>query len=268
MGRRTAGSRLSTPASTPWATPSTPRPPKPWRPSWPAATKPSSATTPPRPSGACAPGPRRPEVTAPHDRRRPGIRGHRTETLTRSDIRRHHNIRVTSPSRTILDIQSRLTDRQLVRAVNELRLQNHLRPAELTRLVNRSIRIGNLVDPQQAPTRSEMEDDFLAFAQKYGLPRPQLNAKLFGHEVDALFVAEKVIVETRQLDQPQGAPQLRVRSRARRRRRRARPPHRPHHLGAADPPPPQGGRAARSDAATAPGRGRRRVTLASPQTRS
>ncbi|MFZ1997711.1 MAG: hypothetical protein WAU75_26570, partial [Solirubrobacteraceae bacterium] len=71
--------------------------------------------------------PSSPEVTAPHHRRRPGIHTHRTHTLSRHDIRRHHNIRVTSPSRTILDIQGRLTDKQLVRAINELRLHKHLR---------------------------------------------------------------------------------------------------------------------------------------------
>jgi hypothetical protein len=139
--------------------------------------------------------PGRPEVTAPHDRRRPGIRSHRTETLTRQDIRRHHNIRVTSPSRTILDIQSRLTNKQLVRAVNELRLQKHLRATELARLLETSHRIRNLIDPAQNPTRSGKEDEFAAFCKAHGLPIPKTNVKLFGKEVDALFEAEKVIVE-------------------------------------------------------------------------
>jgi hypothetical protein len=52
-----------------------------------------------------------PEVTCALERRRPGIRTHRTETLSTRDVRRHRNIRVTSPSRTILDIQRRLTDK-------------------------------------------------------------------------------------------------------------------------------------------------------------
>jgi very-short-patch-repair endonuclease len=136
-----------------------------------------------------------PEVTAPHHRRRNSINAHRTETLTPKDIRRHRNIRVTSPSRTILDIQAHLTDDQLVRAVNELRLQKHLRATELDRLLTRSKRISNLIDPQQEPTRSTMEDRFLAFCRTHGLPEPKLNVKLFGHEVDALFEQEKVIVE-------------------------------------------------------------------------
>jgi very-short-patch-repair endonuclease len=139
--------------------------------------------------------PTQPEVTAPQDRRRPGIRAHRTQTLTHHDIRRHRNIRVTSPSRTILNIQGRLTDRQLIRAVNELRLHDHLGATELARLLKASARVSRLIDTAQKPTRSGKEDAFVAFCRRHGLPTPAVNTKLFGHEVDALFAAEKVIVE-------------------------------------------------------------------------
>jgi very-short-patch-repair endonuclease len=139
--------------------------------------------------------PSRPEVTAPHDRRRPGIRTHRTETLTHRDIRRERGIRVTSPSRTIVDIQGRLTDAQLVRAVNELRLHKHLRAAEIGRLLEASTRISSLIDPTQNPTRSDAEDRFLTFCRAHGLPEPKVNVMLFGHERDAVFEDEKVIVE-------------------------------------------------------------------------
>ncbi len=139
--------------------------------------------------------PRIPEVTCPREKRRPGIHTHRTQTLTRRDVRRHRNIRVTSPSRTILDIQDRLTDRQLTRAVNELRFQDHLRDTELRRLLAASARIAGLIDPTQNPTRSGNEDDFVTFCKTHGLPIPRTNVMLFGKEVDALFEEEKVIVE-------------------------------------------------------------------------
>jgi very-short-patch-repair endonuclease len=139
--------------------------------------------------------PAQPEVTAPHDRRRPGIRGHRTATLTGKDIRRRSNIRVTSPSRTILDIAPRLTDPQLTRAVNELRLQQQLGATELQRLLAASKRVRALVDPEQNPTRSRKEDTFVTFCRRHGLPTPKTNVKLFGYERDAVFPAEKVIVE-------------------------------------------------------------------------
>ena len=141
------------------------------------------------------PWPQRPEVTCALERRRPGIRTHRTSTLKSNEVRRHHNIRVTSPTRTVLDIQGRLTDAQLIRAVNDLRLSGHVRPAELRRLLAASPRAKRLIDPEQAPTRSDMEDRFLAFALRHGLPRPRFNVELWGFEVDALFEAEKVIVE-------------------------------------------------------------------------
>ncbi|MFL5861948.1 MAG: DUF559 domain-containing protein [Solirubrobacteraceae bacterium] len=141
------------------------------------------------------PWPRTPEVTCALERRRPGIRTHRTETLITKHVRTHRNIRVTSPARTVLDLLPRLTDAELIRMVNDLRLAGHLRPAELRRLVEASQRVKALLDPDQAPTRSEFEDRFLAFTAEYGLPQPQLNVTLFGREVDALFAEEKVIVE-------------------------------------------------------------------------
>jgi hypothetical protein len=139
--------------------------------------------------------PHRPEVSAPTEKRRPGIRTHRTTTLTTKEIRRHRNIRVTSPSRTILDIEHRLTDKQLTRAINDLRLNKHLKATELERLLSNSTRIRNLIDPAQNPTRSGGEDRFIAFCKEYGLPTPTTNTTRWGFEIDALFEAEKVIVE-------------------------------------------------------------------------
>jgi very-short-patch-repair endonuclease len=45
------------------------------------------------------------------------------------------------------------------------------------------------------PTRSGFEDDFLEFCRRFGLPTPRVNTVVAGHEVDALFVQERVIVE-------------------------------------------------------------------------
>ena len=44
-------------------------------------------------------------------------------------------------------------------------------------------------------TRSMFEDAFLRFVRHFGLPTPQINVKIGGYLVDALFAAEKVIVE-------------------------------------------------------------------------
>jgi Protein of unknown function (DUF559) len=133
-------------------------------------------------------------------RRRPGIRIHRA-TLTRSDIRRHLGIRVTSPARTVFDIAPRLTDKALIRAVNELRIQRLIKLDHLADLVARlprhpgARRVKPLIESPRGPTRSELEDAFVAFTARFGLPQPELNARVAGYEVDALFREQRVIVE-------------------------------------------------------------------------
>jgi very-short-patch-repair endonuclease len=45
------------------------------------------------------------------------------------------------------------------------------------------------------PTNSPLEDDFVEFAKRYGLPAPVTNTYLFGYEIDVLYPRERVIVE-------------------------------------------------------------------------
>jgi very-short-patch-repair endonuclease len=109
---------------------------------------------------------------------------------------RHFGIPVTTPARTILDHAPRMTEKALARALANLRREGHLHPATLTDLATRKggarfVRF--LTD--QAPTRSEFEDLFLAFIRRYGLPTPRLNTKVNGREVDAFFPDRRLIVE-------------------------------------------------------------------------
>ena len=141
------------------------------------------------------------EVTAPHERRRPGIRTHRSRTLSRREIRTHHGVRVTAPVRTVLDLSPRLSDVRLVRVVNDLRVAGHLGPSATTELYARCPRVNRLLgggDGHGAPgrpTRSELEDRFRAFTTRHRLPMPETSAMLNGREVDALYRRERVIVE-------------------------------------------------------------------------
>ena len=140
------------------------------------------------------------EVTAPSAHTRRGIRVHRA-ALIRKDVRIHLGIRVTSPARTLLDNCPRLRDKALRRAVNELRLERRLRLADLAELLDRfprnrgASRLRPFLQPPGGPTRSEFEDAFLEFAERYGLPQPLVNTRVAGREADALFSAERVIVE-------------------------------------------------------------------------
>jgi hypothetical protein len=143
------------------------------------------------------------EVTVADGRRaRIGITTHRARTLERSDVRTHLGVRVTSPARTLLDIAPRLDDAALTRAVNDLRLAGHLSPGQLADVLERTRTQPGLKRLRQvaegstnAPTRSAFEDEFRKFAERFGLPNPEINVRVSGREVDVLFRAEGVIVE-------------------------------------------------------------------------
>jgi very-short-patch-repair endonuclease len=141
------------------------------------------------------------EVTAPSLSRRHGIRVHRA-ALLRQDVTKQAGIRVTSPARTMLDIAPRMTPKALRRAVNDLRRPGYLHLPELEDVVERfprhpgAARLRPFVDgPRDGPTRSDLEDRFLAFTERFGLPRPQVNVRVAGRKVDAWFPDERLIVE-------------------------------------------------------------------------
>ncbi len=143
-----------------------------------------------------------PEVTAHRQVRRPGIRSHHSQQLGRKDVRTHQGIRVTSPARTVLDIQRRLTDARLIRTVNELRTLRHLSEGAFEELCTQSRRVCRLLGDgddhaPQRPTRSALEDMFRRFTQRHELPMPEINAILphNGREVDALYPTQRLIVE-------------------------------------------------------------------------
>jgi very-short-patch-repair endonuclease len=116
------------------------------------------------------------EVTTRTGRRRPGIDTHRSGTLKPQDITLHYGIPVTTPQRTLEDLKRILPGHSLPRAVNEARLRNLIRH-EIT------------------PTRSVLEDEFLRFLDRHGLPRPEVNHRIAGYEVDAVWREHRLVVE-------------------------------------------------------------------------
>jgi hypothetical protein len=141
------------------------------------------------------------EVTTTVRRTRPGITVYRSRSLERRDITRHWGVPVTTPARTVLDVAPRLSPQQLTRLVNDARLSRHVRIAALQDVLERNPRhrgsrlLRPFAEDPANPTRSGFEDDFRAFAAAYALPTPQINVKVHGFEVDALFPEQKVIVE-------------------------------------------------------------------------
>jgi very-short-patch-repair endonuclease len=137
------------------------------------------------------------EVTVPYKRRPSGIWVHVCPTLERNDIRKHRGIRLTSPARALLDVAPRQTDAGRQRAVSQAILSKLMRPDQLEATLNRYPQHpgASLLRHPPDPTRSEFERRFPLFCKRYNLPTPRMNAQVAGFEVDALFVAERVIVE-------------------------------------------------------------------------
>jgi very-short-patch-repair endonuclease len=142
------------------------------------------------------------EVTARTARSRPQLRVHCSKSLGGRDVTWHYGIPVTTPARTVLDNAPRLADAALARAVNDQRLAGYLSLATLAEVVARHPNapgrrrlLAHLVDPRRAPTRSEFEDAFLLFARNRGLPEPEVNTEVVGHEVDMFFRAHQLVVE-------------------------------------------------------------------------
>ena len=140
------------------------------------------------------------EVTVPSLRRRRGIRIHRA-ALARADMTVQLGLRVTSPARMLLEIAPRVRDKTLTRGVSNLRHERYLTLEQLADVLERYPRhpgaahLRPFVETPRGPTRSDLEDRFAPFCERFGLPIPQINVRIAGREVDAFFPVERVIVE-------------------------------------------------------------------------
>ena len=129
--------------------------------------------------------PQVPEVSATRARARPGIKTHQPRSLPRTNVTRQLGVPVTSPERTIREIESRLTRKQFTRMVKDASLQRRLDEAAVTRLLGY---------PAE-PTRSEFEEAFRRFCRRFGLPAAQTLETVHGYEVDALFAEQRLVIE-------------------------------------------------------------------------
>ncbi len=136
-----------------------------------------------------------PEVTALTHRERPGIQVHRSRTLSKADATRQHGIPVTTAARAILDVRGRLSDAELIQIVSDARRAGHLGPTALHRLLAASARAARLIDPRQAPSESIFMAMFLVFLKRYRLPIPLIEYWFHGFRVDAIYPAQRLIVE-------------------------------------------------------------------------
>jgi very-short-patch-repair endonuclease len=133
--------------------------------------------------------------------RRKGLRVHRSGRLAAKDVTVHERIPVTTVARTLLDLADVLPPQALKRAVDEA---EYLRILDLTSLIavvqnNPGRRGAKLLRAAEGPaelTRSHLEQRFLEILSRHDLPRPRVNTRIAGYEVDFAWPDAGLVVET------------------------------------------------------------------------
>lgn len=147
---------------------------------------------------------RRPSVTVPGVRRtREKIDVHRSATLTPDDLTAVDAIPCTTLARTLLDFAEIARPKELARAVEDAEririFDGHAVERVLSRANGRrgATKLRTALDNWTEPafTRSEAERMMLALIARAGLPTPNANAFVAGHEVDLHWPQQRLVVE-------------------------------------------------------------------------
>lgn len=136
-------------------------------------------------------------------RSRAGLRVHRTGRLDPLDVSRHRGIPVTAPARTIVDLAASLPVAEVARAFEQAQVRRLVRRdhivGALTRYPGRrGVAVTRLLlesDSPPALTRSEAEARLLTLLRAADLPPTHLNKRLGRHEVDMLWLPQRLVVE-------------------------------------------------------------------------
>jgi very-short-patch-repair endonuclease len=135
---------------------------------------------------------------------RTGVRIHRPRTLKPTEVTTKDGIPTTTPARTILDLAATLQPHRLERLLDQaeiLQLTDYPsldaiarahpghRGAPGLRSTLAKYQAGKLI-------RSDLEARFFKLCDDHALPTPKVNESVAGKEVDFLFVADRLIVET------------------------------------------------------------------------
>jgi hypothetical protein len=148
----------------------------------------------------------RPEVTVPT---RAG-RAHRPAmTIHRSSMQPFEQtttkrIPVTTPARTLLDLAEVVPRRALERAADQAEALRLFDLEDIRRAMDThphrhgAARLGKLLTSHEVGetlTRSELEERFLALIDRAGVPRPAVNARVAGLEVDFFWPQSRLVAE-------------------------------------------------------------------------
>jgi very-short-patch-repair endonuclease len=136
-------------------------------------------------------------------RSRAGLRLSRTQNLDPRDFRWRAGLPVTAPARTLIDLSADATQPELEHSLAEARILKLVSRRELLAALARAPRragAGRLralleAEGDQGFTRSAAERRLLELITRAQLPRPEVNVRLCGYEVDALWREAKLVVE-------------------------------------------------------------------------
>jgi hypothetical protein len=147
-----------------------------------------------------------PEVTRPgRAGGRPRLVSHQG-TLMADEVVRVRGIPVTSVPQTMFDLAGMLKEREVERAWNEMEVRGHRSRLSVPDLIERypgrpgTVLLTRLADSKPVGiTRNELEEAFLALIDRFGLPRPRMNAHLAirdrFYEVDCFWEDRRVAIE-------------------------------------------------------------------------
>jgi very-short-patch-repair endonuclease len=125
-------------------------------------------------------------------------------TLPSNEVRLRHGIPLTSPSRTLLDLASRLTTLELEAALANARRMRLVRDTQIRHTLAAApqrtagiARLRALLDGEVKPrdTRSIYERKLLHLIDLAQLPRPATNVTVAGHLVDMFWPDAGLVVE-------------------------------------------------------------------------
>lgn len=146
----------------------------------------------------------RSQVGIEGDDRRLTMHVRRAGDLIESDLTYRNGLAVTTVARTLLDLAGSLPEKGFARAFMEADRLGLLVEPQLLELVPRSRgrkggagfrhRVESRV-PEVRLARSSLEAIFLDLTREFGLPTPEVNQIVAGHEVDFVWRSQRIVAE-------------------------------------------------------------------------
>lgn len=151
-------------------------------------------------------GPRAPElevsICPPRAIKHPGLRIHRTTTLTAPEIRTVEGIAVTDPLRTLVDLAPRWKHQRIDDAIERISQINLRSPPQLLDQLDQRAPIPGSGIVREVLTRwtisltdTQLERRVLPIAKRAGLPEPLSQQWVNGHRVDFYWPELRLVVE-------------------------------------------------------------------------